>query len=145
MYAQYSCDFNILDVNTLTQGRVGAGVLLHEHTVTVNPSIFGQTLNPSVLGLNPSILGSSGSNSTSYRSIVTYHFRYINEFTCCDTDGTNGAVLKPWLLATMLDWHDRFPVSKLETYRNNVVYALQVYRPCCDCHGWQYSNFVRLL
>ena len=51
---------------------------------------------------------------------------YLNEFTCCDTDGTNGAVLKPWLLATMLDWHARFPVSAIEVARNNVAYSLQV-------------------
>ena len=38
--------------------------------------------------------------------------RYADIFTCCDNDSTNGATLKPWLLATVLDWHDAFPQAR---------------------------------
>lgn len=37
----------------------------------------------------------------------------------------NGADLKPWAVAMLLEWHHMDPVSQKETERNNAIYALQ--------------------
>jgi len=41
------------------------------------------------------------------------------------SDMTNGASLKPWALALMLQWHQQDPVSQKEINRNNAIYNLQ--------------------
>lgn len=62
---------------------------------------------------------------------------YADIFTCCDTDGTVGAKMKPWLLETMLDWHARFPVSAAEAGRNDRVFQVQGNRnPFIDFPQW---------
>ena len=48
--------------------------------------------------------------------------RYMHVWTCCDSDGANGATIKPWLLATLLQWHESFPVTYAESARNDIVF-----------------------
>lgn len=67
---------------------------------------------------------------------------YADTFTCCDTDGTNGAQIKEWLLATLLDWHNAYPVTAGEAERNDAVYALQGNRnPFVDYPEWVQKVF----
>lgn len=69
--------------------------------------------------------------------------RYADTWTCCDTDGANGAAMKPWLLATLLEWHTTFPLSQRELDRNEVVYGIQGNRnPFVDHPDWVAKTFV---
>lgn len=79
-------------------------------------------------------------------------------WTCCDTDGTDGAHVrlpsfsfgctitpthwpfrqfKPWLLATLLEWHNKFTLTAFETRRNDIVFGIQGNRnPFVDFPDW---------
>ena len=93
---------------------------------------------------------------------------YADIFTCCDNDATNGATLKPWLLATILDWHAAFPQVRAaqhslwvgrrvrvracshwgaqsagEATRHEVVYGIQQNRnPFQDFPAWANQVFL---
>jgi endonuclease I len=66
---------------------------------------------------------------------------YRNVFTCCDVDGVDGAIIKPWLLKTLLAWHTQFKVSQYEIDRNELIYSkLQHNRnPFIDNGDWAFA------
>jgi endonuclease I len=62
---------------------------------------------------------------------------YWDTFTCCDTDANVNAAMRPWLLATMLNWNAAFKPSSDEQARNDAVFALQGNRnPYVDFPAW---------
>ena len=63
---------------------------------------------------------------------------YRDTFTCCDVAGVNGAIIKPWLLSTLLKWHNAFPASQYELDRNEVIFnSIQHNRnPYIDVPQW---------
>lgn len=86
---------------------------------------------------------SDGMKGELARSYFYISVSYADIFTCCNTDGNDGATLKPWLLATLLDWHDAFPVSPSEVRRNDAIYALQQNRnPFIDFPEWATKVFA---
>eukprot|EP00047_Mylnosiga_fluctuans_P021236 m.102192 g.102192 ORF g.102192 m.102192 type:complete len:339 (-) comp8816_c1_seq2:6-1022(-) len=56
------------------------------------------------------------------RGLLYMETRYYNSFTCCNTEGTINAILKPWLRKTLVAWHKKFPVSAAEIRRNDIIY-----------------------
>lgn len=48
---------------------------------------------------------------------------YNGHWKCCDTDGVDGARIKPWMEKELRRWHVRDPVDSLERMRNEVVFA----------------------
>jgi endonuclease I len=48
---------------------------------------------------------------------------YWNEWTCCDTDGTNASDIKPWMENIIRQWHAADPVDDLERSRNDVIFS----------------------
>jgi endonuclease I len=68
---------------------------------------------------------------------------YWDVFTCCDTDASVGAQMRPWLLATMLEWNQQFPPTPDEAARNDAVYSLQNNRnPFIDYPAWAAKAFA---
>jgi endonuclease I len=63
------------------------------------------------------------------RSYFYLSTAYWNEWSCCDTDGTNGSYIKPWMESILRDWHHADPVDDLEMSRNNVI-----------CTEWQQNR-----
>jgi endonuclease I len=62
---------------------------------------------------------------------------YAEIFTCCDGDAVNGATLKPWMLATVLDWHAQYPPTASENARHEIVFQIQANRnPFIDYPEW---------
>lgn len=102
---------------------------------------YGIVNNPSYTSSNGSKLGNNnypGSPSgTAFEPIDsfkgdlarTYFYiatRYLNEDNGWeDWEMANGAVLKPWAISMLLEWHHNDPVSAKELSRNNAVYGLQ--------------------
>ena len=79
------------------------------------------------------------------RTYLYMSVAYASTFTCCDTDATeaDGATMKPWLLATILDWHDEYPVTPTEAARMEVVFGLQGNRnPFIDFPEWADRVFL---
>jgi endonuclease I len=56
------------------------------------------------------------------RSYFYLSTTYWNEWSCCDTDGTNGSDIKPWMENLLRQWHAQDPVDDLEESRNDVIY-----------------------
>eukprot|EP00756_Hemistasia_phaeocysticola_P067292 Hpha_TRINITY_DN9853_c0_g2::TRINITY_DN9853_c0_g2_i1::g.81417::m.81417 len=48
---------------------------------------------------------------------------YWNKWECCDTGGTNGSYMKPWLENQMREWHTGDPVDDQERKRNDEIYT----------------------
>lgn len=68
---------------------------------------------------------------------------YWNTFNCCDTEASVNAVMRPWLLATMLRWNIEFPPLDDERNRNDVVFGLQGNRnPFIDFPAWGDKAFT---
>jgi len=69
--------------------------------------------------------------STAYRGV----------FTCCDDDGVNGALIKPWLQTLLKQWHDEYPPFADEIQRNEIIYnEFQGNRnPFIDYPEWAYK------
>ena len=68
---------------------------------------------------------------------------YWDTFTCCDSDASNKAEMKPWLLATMMRWHSIFPPSSDEIARNDAAFSLQGNRnPFVDYPAWAAKVFT---
>jgi endonuclease I len=63
---------------------------------------------------------------------------YRDTFTCCETPGTSNAILKPWMLKTLLDWHNRFPATQYELDRNEFIFGKiqQNRNPFIDVPQW---------
>lgn len=57
------------------------------------------------------------------RAMFYVSVAYRDQFTCCASPATNGAVLKTWWARELLTWHESFPVSALEKKRNEAVFA----------------------
>lgn len=57
------------------------------------------------------------------RSYFYLSTTYWNEWSCCETDGTNGSYMKPWMENIMRQWHAQDPVDDLEMSRNDVIYT----------------------
>ena len=68
---------------------------------------------------------------------------YYNQFTCCEEVGVVNDALRPWLLATLLDWHATFPPTADEARVNDVVFLqLQGNRnPFIDFPHWAEQVF----
>lgn len=68
---------------------------------------------------------------------------YWDTFTCCDSEASVNAVMRPWLLATMLRWHASFPPSTDELARNDAVFGMQGNRnPFIDYPAWAAKAFA---
>jgi len=69
---------------------------------------------------------------------------YLSAWVCCDTEATTAAEMKPWLLATVLQWHAAFPPTESEQKRNEVVYSdFQFNRnPFVDFPNWAVKAFT---
>mmetsp|Transcript_7697 Transcript_7697/g.12786 ORF Transcript_7697/g.12786 Transcript_7697/m.12786 type:complete len:290 (-) Transcript_7697:601-1470(-) len=63
--------------------------------------------------------GMKGDFARSYFYLST---TYWNEWSCCDTDGTNGSDIKPWMESILRDWHATDAVDSLEMSRNDCIY-----------------------
>jgi len=76
-----------------------------------------------------------GDIARSYFYVAT---RYLGEDGSWDDwEMANGAVLKPWAVQMLLQWHALDPVSQKERLRNNAVYAEQGNRnPFIDSPGF---------
>jgi endonuclease I len=57
------------------------------------------------------------------RSYFYLSTTYWNEWSCCDTDGTNGSDIKPWMENILRSWHAADPVDDLEQSRNDVIFS----------------------
>lgn len=113
---------------------------------------FGEVNSPSWTSMNGSKVGSnvtSGYSGVVFEPIDgykgdfarTYFYmstRYHTEDSGWDeTPMTDGADIKSWAAAMLLDWHHEDPVSEKEIDRNNDVYAIQQNRnPFIDLPGW---------
>ena len=68
---------------------------------------------------------------------------YWDTFTCCDTEASVNAVMRPWLLSTMLRWNEEFPPNADELARNDAVFELQGNRnPYIDYPAWGPQAFT---
>lgn len=67
------------------------------------------------------------------------------QWSCCETTGTNGSDIKPWMERTLRDWHAQDPPDASELARNEEIFQLwQGNRnPFIDHPEWvaQISNF----
>ena len=57
------------------------------------------------------------------RSYFYLSTAYWNQWSCCDTVGTNGSYMKPWMEDDMRSWHKSDPVDSDEQERNNMIYT----------------------
>lgn len=60
-----------------------------------------------------------GDFARSYFYLVT---AYWKEWSCCDTPGTNGSSIKPWMENVLRQWHANDPVDTFEQNRNDDNY-----------------------
>lgn len=58
------------------------------------------------------------------RSYFYLSTTYMDEWTCCDTDSTNGSSIKPWMEAILRDWHDFDVVDDFERSRNDIICSM---------------------
>ena len=101
---------------------------------------YGEVTNPTWTSLNGSHLGPCsypGYSGTVFEPIDGYkgdfarnYFymatRYLNvDSGWPGSDMVNGAVLKPWAEAMLIEWHLSDPVSTKELDRNDAVYVIQ--------------------
>lgn len=56
------------------------------------------------------------------RSYFYLSTAYMEEWSCCDTAGTNSSSIKPWMEDILRDWHYNDPVDTAELNRNNDIY-----------------------
>jgi len=64
--------------------------------------------------------------------------RYMDLWSCCDTEATDRSFIKPWLENLLRKWHRDYPVTADEIRRNQDIYAnYQANRnPFIDFPGW---------
>lgn len=101
---------------------------------------YGEVSNPAWTSENGSRLGPCsypGYSGTAFEPIDGYkgdfarnYFymatRYLNEDSGWPgSDMVDGAVLKPWAEAMLIEWHSNDPVSTKELDRNDAVYVIQ--------------------
>lgn len=119
---------------------------------------YGEVSNPSWISLNGSKLGPNttvGYNLTVFEPIDAYkgdiargYFymatRYLGEDAgWSSSDATNGAVIKPWQLCLLVNWHHQDTVSSKEIARNDAIYQWQSNRnPFIDHPEWVDSIFT---
>jgi len=48
---------------------------------------------------------------------------YREMWDCCDTAGTDRALIKPWMEAVLREWHYTFPPDADELERNDLIYS----------------------
>jgi endonuclease I len=60
------------------------------------------------------------------RSYFYLSTAYMDEWACCDTDGTNASSIKPWMENILRSWHEMDSVDDFERSRNDVI-----------CSKWQ--------
>jgi len=71
------------------------------------------------------------------RSYFYISTAYSGAFSCCDTPGTNGSSIKPWMEQLLRQWHAADPPTALELQRNEATFALQHNRlPFIDHPEW---------
>ena len=71
------------------------------------------------------------------RSYFYISTAYDGLFSCCDTAGTNGSSIKPWMEDLLRVWHKNDPVSPLEMQRNEIMFSIQGNRlPFIDFPSW---------
>jgi len=113
---------------------------------------YGEVNNPTWTSMNGSRVGpniTAGYSGVVFEPIDgykgdfarTYFYmstRYYTEDAGWDeNDMVDGADLKPWAVAMLLDWHHEDPVSQKEINRNNAVFAIQQNRnPYIDHPEW---------
>ena len=62
---------------------------------------------------------------------------YAGAWACCDTAGTNGSDIKPWMEKLLRGWHASDPVTALEQKFNDAVFQKQGNRlPFVDHPEW---------
>jgi endonuclease I len=71
------------------------------------------------------------------RSYFYISTTYSGLFTCCNTPGTDGSNIKPWMEQLLRGWHAADPISPLELQRNDAIFAIQGNRlPFIDHPEW---------
>ncbi len=101
---------------------------------------YGEVSNPTWTSLNKSYLGPcsypeysgtvfepiDGYKGDFARNYFYMATRYLNDDNGWDNNAmVNGAVLKPWAEAMLIEWHLNDPVSTKELDRNDAVYVIQ--------------------
>jgi hypothetical protein len=117
---------------TFPFGKVTAPTWTSQNGSKVGPQTFIGA--PSGTAFEP-IDSFKGDIARSYFYVAT---RYLGEDAgWSDWEMANKAVLKPWAVQMLLQWHQLDPVSAKERLRNNAVYALQGNRnPFIDSPGF---------
>lgn len=57
------------------------------------------------------------------RSYFYLSVAYMNDWSCCDEEGTDVWNIKPWMEQVMRDWHNGDPVDDQERGRNEEIYT----------------------
>lgn len=101
-------------------GKVNAPSKTFQNGSKLGPNVYGGA--PSGTAFEP-IDSFKGDIARTYFYIVT---RYLGEDgTWNDWEMANKAVLKPWAVQMLLEWHHLDPVSNKEVLRNDAAYPLQ--------------------
>eukprot|EP01039_Chlorochromonas_danica_P005384 gene5384-5922_t len=121
--------FGVVDRNTITY-KSTSGCLIG----TCASGITGKCFEPADIY--------KGDFARSYFYLST---AYYGEWSCCDTDGTNGSSIKPWMEDILRDWHANDPVDEYEVQRNEDIYSKWQHNrnPFIDHPEWvsQISDF----
>lgn len=72
-----------------------------------------------------------------FARVYFYMSLRYSDYRCCDQKGTRGFQIKPWMLKTLLEWHEVDKVSEKERKRNEGIYRIQGNRnPFIDHPEW---------